>query len=101
MTEKMPEFSMFCDFIYDNRRFSIPIYQIQFDKEGNVAFVLLEKSTIEDICEFKDVNEKKFLKFLKEVDFDIDYSESYVRGDAKLISDSFSIYKNNEEISNE
>lgn len=44
---------------------------------------------------------KKFLKFLKEVDFDIDYSESYVRGDAKLISDSFSIYKNNEEISNE
>ena len=101
MTEKMPEFSMFCDFIYDNRRFSIPIYQMQFDKEGNVAFVLLEKSTIEDICEFKDVNEKKFLKFLKEVDFDIDYSESHVRGDAKLISDSFSIYKNNEEISNE
>lgn len=56
----MPEFSMFCDFIYDNRRFSIPIYQMQFDKEGNVAFVLLEKSTIEDICEFKDVNEKSF-----------------------------------------
>ena len=67
----MPEFSMFCDFIYDNRRFSIPIYQMQFDKEGNVAFVLLEKSTIEDICEFKDVNEKKFLKFLKEVDLEL------------------------------